>query len=279
MVVKMRIKTTGILILWGLLIFSSCDEQMPMEEAQSDPITNPQFVFMRESNLLYFSALYEMEFEGEFITTAMVEWSGQGGTVQDTIWLNDQGNSGDIISDDGLYSSQIINDSEYLLNTLDSSNVGSVSCTFIGIYGNKKSENKYFNFPPEIISLTMPDSIVRPSGEEIEWLLIVAEVIDENGLEDLSICGFTSLHMGPDTLLNHGKPIWLYDDGGNVEIFSGYYSGDEIIGDGKFTIQIPIFGPENPINQTKTGEFLWTFIARDNSNEPSEPMDHTVVVE
>ena len=49
----------------------------------------------------------------------MVEWLGQGGTVQDTIWLNDQGNSGDIISDDGFYSFQIINESDYLSNTLD----------------------------------------------------------------------------------------------------------------------------------------------------------------
>jgi hypothetical protein len=165
----------------AIILISSCDEQLPEEEAISDPITNPQFVFMRESNLLYFAASYELEFEGESLTSSMVEWLGQGGTVQDTIWLNDQGNSGDIIYDDGLYSSQIINESDYLSNTLDSSNVGSVNCTFIGIYGTKKSEISYFNYPPEINSLTIPDSIVRPLGEEIDMLLIVAEVIDDNG--------------------------------------------------------------------------------------------------
>ena len=263
----------------SIILISSCDEQLPEEEAISDPITNPQFVFMRESNLLYFAASYELEFEGESLTSSMVEWLGQGGTVQDTIWLNDQGNSGDIISDDGFYSFQIINESDYLSNTLDSSNVGSVNCTFIGIYGPKKSEVSHFNYPPVINSLTIPDSIVRPLGEEIEMLLIVAEVIDDNGLEDISICSFTSLHVGPDTLLNHGKPIWLYDDGGNDEIYPDYYSGDEISSDGKFSIEIPIFGPENPLNQTKTGTFLWTFIARDNSFETSKSMEHIIVVE
>ena len=263
----------------AFILISSCDEQLPEEEAISDPITNPQFVFMRESNLLYFAASYELEFEGESLTSSMVEWLGQGGTVQDTIWLNDQGNSGDIISDDGFYSFQIINESDYLSNTLDSSNVGSVNCTFIGIYGTKKSEISYFNYPPVINSLTIPDSIVRPLGEEIEMLLIVAEVIDDNGLEDISICSFTSFHVGPDTLLNQGKPIWLYDDGGNDEIYPDYYSGDEINGDRKFSIQIPIFGPEDPLNQTKTGTFLWTFIARDNSFETSEPVEHVIVVE
>ena len=272
-------KNLFFILFSAIILISSCDDQLSVEEAKSDPITNPQFVFMRESNLLYFAASYELEFEGESLTSSMVEWLGQGGTVQDTIWLNDQGNSGDIISDDGFYSFQIINESDYLSNTLDSSNVGSVNCTFIGIYGTNKSEISYFNYPPVINSLTIPDSIVRPLGEEIEMLLIVAEVIDDNGLEDISICSFTSLHVGPDTLLNHGKPIWLYDDGGNDEIYPDYYSGDEISSDGKFSIEIPIFGPENPLNQTKTGTFLWTFIARDNSFETSEPVEHVIVVE
>ena len=42
----------------------------------------------------------------------------------------------------------------------------------------------------------------------------------------------------------------MYDDGSTVEIFPDYYSGDEISDDGNFSVQIPIFGPENPSNQT-----------------------------
>ena len=71
----------------------------------------------------------------------------------------------------------------------------------------------------------------------------------------------------------------MYDDGSTVEIFPDYYSGDEISDDGKFSVQIPIFGPENPSNQTKTGTFLWTFIARDNFSATSEPVEHIIVVE
>ena len=97
---EMMNKNLFFILFPAIILISSCDDQLSVEEAKSDPITNPQFVFMRESNLLYFAASYELEFEGESLTSSMVEWLGQGGTVQDTIWLNDQGNSGDIIYDD-----------------------------------------------------------------------------------------------------------------------------------------------------------------------------------
>ena len=285
MVVKMRIKTTGILILWGLLIFSSCDEQMPIEEAQSDPITNPQFVFMRESNLLYFSASFELEFGGESLTSALVEWSTQNGSPADSIWLNDVGEHGDLLAFDRVYSHKIQNDLNHIQNIIIPSLVGQVTYRFLGFYGIKSvelSQTSYVeNIPPVILSLSAADIITRPSGTELEFVLVSADVFDMNGLDDILNCGFTSLHVGPDTLLNNGEAIWLYDDGGIVEIFPGYYSGDEISGDGKFSFQIPIFGTGNtdPAQQTKPGTFLWTFTAKDKSNDLSGPMEHTVVVE
>ena len=301
-------KNIFFIFLSALILISACEEPLPQQKEIDDPITHPQFVFMRESNLLYFSASYELEFEGESLSSSRVEWYGQGGTVKDTVWLNDLGESGDIISADGLYSSEIINSSEYLSNPLDSSNVGSVNCTFIGVYGSNKVEVSYFNYEPVILSLAIPDSIVRPvaeevdsnengvfdegeefidfngdgdydEGEEIKKILVVADIFDENGSEDISICGFTSMHVGPDTLLNNGNPIWLYDDGSSVEIFPNYYSGDEISGDGKFSIEILIFSAENSFVQTKTGTFLWTFVARDNSFEASAPVEHIIIVE
>ena len=261
------------------LFLLGCEERFPKNEVIGDPIANPQFVFMRESNILYFAAHYELEFEGDTLDSQFVEWYGQGGELQDTIWLNDQGISGDIIAGDGLYSSEIINNLDNLLNTIDSTNAEPITCTFVGLYGTHKINIDHFNYKPIIKSLIVPDSIYRPQGEEIEFLLISAEVIDSNGLSDISICGFTSKHVGPDTLLNNGKPIWLYDDGGAIEIFSSYYSGDEVSGDGKFSFQIPIFGPDNTLGQTKTGTFLWTFVARDNSFEASNSLEHIIVVE
>ena len=38
--------------------------------------------------------------------------------------------------------------------------------------------------------------------------------------------------MRPDTLLNNGNQILMYDDGSTVEIYSEYFSGDELVGVG-----------------------------------------------
>ena len=84
---EMMNKNLFFILFSAIILIASCDEQLSVEEAKSDPITNPQFVFMRESNLLYFAASYELEFEEEFLTSAMVEWSTQSGNVTDTIWL------------------------------------------------------------------------------------------------------------------------------------------------------------------------------------------------
>ena len=266
-----------------IILISSCDEQLPEEEAKGYPITNPQFVFMRESNLLYFAGSYELVFEGDSLSSFLVEWYGQDGTNTDSIWLSDGGNFGDLISNDRLYSRKIPNDPDSIDNIIQPNLVGEVSYKFLGTYGVKKIEllqTTYVqNIPPVILSVTAPDTIYRPLGAELDFILITADIFDENGLDDISNCGFTTLHIEPDTLLNNGNQILMYDDGSTVEIFPDYYSGDEISDDGKFSVQIPIFGPENPSNQTKTGTFLWTFIARDNSSAISEPVEHIIVVE
>ena len=279
---EMMNKNLFFILFSAIILISSCDDQLSVEEAKSDPITNPQFVFMRESNLLYFAASYELEFEEESLTSAMVEWSTQSGNVTDTIWLNDNGNNGDILPFDGLYSRKIQNDLSHIQNVILSSLVGQVTCRFLGVYGTKSvemSQTSYVeNIPPVILSVSVQDTINRPTGMNMEYVLVIADVFDENGIDDILNCGFTSLHVGPDTLLNSGNPIWLFDDGG---IDPEYYSGDEISGDGKFSIQIPIYGAgnTNPSQQTKTGVFLWTFTAKDKSNDPSLPVEYTVVVE
>ncbi len=278
-------KKINFILFTALILISSCDEQLHVTEEEIDPITNPQFVFMRESNLLYFSASYEMEFEGESLTSAIVEWSIQSGNPADSIWLNDNGNNGDILPFDGLYSRKIQNDLNHIQNIILPSLVGQVTYCFLGVYGSKSVEltqTSYVeNISPVILSVTAPDTITRLSGTEVEFVLVSADVFDMNGSDDILNCGFTSQHMGPDTLLNNGEAIWLYDDGGIVEIFPGYYSGDEISGDGKFSFQIPIFGAGNtdPSQQTKTGTFLWTFSAKDKFGDSSGSVEHTVVVE
>ncbi len=285
MTVKMKNKITWIFLLWGLLILPSCEKQIPVEEEVKNPIRDPQFVFMRESNLLYFAVSCEEEFEGELISSVLVEWYGQDSTYKDSIWLNDDGYFGDLISNDGLYSRKISNETNSIINIIQPDIVGEVLYKISGNYGARKFEifqtSFIQNIHPVILSVTAPDTIQRPVGTEIDFIIIAAEVFDENGPEDIFSCGFTSLHIEPDTLLNNGDQILMYDDGGTVEIFPSYFSGDEMEGDGRFSIQIPIFGSgnTNPAQQTKTGTFLWTFRAKDQSNDYSFPIEHRVVVE
>jgi len=283
LIVKMKDKKLSFILFFAIFLISSCDEQFPVEDAKTDPITNPRFIFLRESNFLYFEVSCKMDFEGDSLSSVLVEWYGQGAANTDSIWLNDNGNFGDIIYGDGLYSHKISNDLDSINNIIQPSLIGEVSYKILGTYGVNKFElfqTTYLqNIPPIILSITAPDTIHRPPGGEVDFVLITADIFDENEGGDILSCGFTSLHIEPDTLLNNGNQILMYDDGSLVEIYPDYYSGDEISGDGKFSIQIPIFGPDNPSNQTKTGTFLWKFIARDNSFEISEPVEHTIVVE
>jgi len=273
-----------LLILFSIL-FYSCDEQPILLEEKKDPISDPQFFYMKDSESLFFSALFQSEHEGNQLTNTLVHWMGESESMGDTILLNDKGLHGDIIPFDGIYSRIVPNNSDSI-NTIITPEIKSeVYYQFLGHYGHEiitlYEYSQIENNPPVIQNVSIPDTIVRPTGSGYDHVLVVAEVSDGNGIDDIVNCGFTSLHFGPDTLLNHGNPIWLYDDGGTVEIFPGLFSGDETKGDGQFSIQIPIFGSgnSNPSLQTKTGIFLWTFTAKDKSNEFSSPVEHTVVVE
>jgi hypothetical protein len=278
----------------AFILISSCDEQLPEEEAISDPITNPitnpQFVFMRESNFLYFLVSCEIDFEGDSLSSILVEWYGQEGTNKDSIWLNDEGIFGDLILNDGMYSRKIPNDPDSVYNIIQSNLIGEVSYKILVNYGVNKFElfqTTYVqNIPPIILSVSAPDTIIRPSGTEPEFVLITADVVDVNGLDDILNCGFKSLHVEPDTLLYNGNLIALYDDGSEVDLCPDYSdgqcpSGDILKNDGTFSRIVPIYGTDSidPELQTKTGTFLWTFTAKDNSNEPSEPVEHVIIVE
>ncbi len=273
------------LLIFILILFYSCDEQPILLEENNHPISNPQFFYMKDSESLFFSALFQSKHEGNQLTNTLVHWMGESEGMGDTILLNDKGLHGDIIPFDGIYSRIVANNSDSINTIITPEIKGEVYYQFLGHYGYEIitlfEYSQLDNIPPVIQHVSSLDTIVRPAGSGYEYILIVAEVHDENGINDVVNCGFTSLHFGPDTLLNNGDPIWLYDDGGSVEIFPGFFSGDETKGDGQFSIQIPIFGlgNSNPSLQTKTGIFLWTFTAKDKSNEFSSPVEHTVVVE
>ena len=111
-------------------------------------------------------------------------------------------------------------------------------------------------------------------------MLVSAAILDPNGVNDVNWVGFTSMHVGPDTLLNRGNLIYLYDDGGSVVLYPpDLDSGDAVADDGTFSFAIPIYGVQNNTNQTKTGLFRWSFQGADQSGERTEIVTIMVAVQ
>lgn len=140
--------------------------------------------------------------------------------------------------------------------------------------GNKSNEiirsivfsTDQIDTPPEIVSLSVPDSIRADNS----LILFKAEVFDANGLSDIEQVYFLSIK--PDgNPGNNGNPIYLYDDGGTVS-HGGVFSGDAAAGDGIFsvTIRIP--------SEADRGTFTFRFQAADTKGLKSPFVEHKVVV-
>ena len=201
--------------------------------------------------------------------------------------LNDDGQSGDIISGDNLYSLKVLNDTIYLANPISLDDTGKVHIKFQANYGNGASfvlQDSFFlgNIIPQLQYIIAPDTIIRPSNNSVIFKVVKAKVHDANGLDDVRRVGFVSYHVEGDSFLNKGNLINLYDDGSEVIIYEpNFTSGDSIANDAIYSFRVPIFGSGNvdPSLQTKTGTFNWIFDAMDMSNTYSDTVIHTVVVE
>jgi hypothetical protein len=138
------------------------------------------------------------------------------------------------------------------------------------------------NIIPRIITVSAPDTIVRPAGSTVSLHLITAEVFDADGLETIKWVGFTSFHVDGDSLMNKGNYIYLYDDGSEDILYEpDFTSGDSIRGDGVYSFRIPVYGTgfTDPDFQTKTGLFLWRFLTQDKSDDYSKVKEHALVIE
>ena len=112
--------------------------------------------------------------------------------------------------------------------------------------------------------------------------MIKAQVFDADGLNDIKWVGFTSTHIGEDSLMNNGNPIYLHDDGSETILYEpDITSGDSARGDGIYSFRIPVYGTgfEDPSFQTKEGKFIWRFLAKDKNDEYSNSIDHEIIIQ
>ncbi len=276
---------SAILLVFVLVFFGCPPTDTPPED---EWLNSVHFDFLQSTNQLYFDVHITSEFQGGAFEQINVLWYGiHNDSIPDIIALNDDGEEGDVLPGDEHYSRKIANSDTVLSQAIPSSATGMVYLDINAIYGGNivvvSDSFQLGNIRPELIEVSAPDTILRPSGATMELHLVTATVNDANGLNDIKLVGFTSFHVGPDTMLNNGEAIWLYDDGGEIELYpnSNITSGDVIDGDGIYSFNVPIFGVGNtdPNLQTKTGVFRWTFIVQDKSNEYGNEIIQEVVVQ
>ena len=279
----MHTNKLNILIL--ILFFCGCTVKDSDDDSVAY-ISDAQFNFHQDVNMLYVSAKVLPEAEGKILDNVIVEWYGtKEENAPDSLILKDNGMDGDIIAVDDIYTLKFQNDSTVINNTLGDDS-GSVYINILAIYvgqTEKKSASfKIGNIIPRIISIASPDTITRPSGATLSLHLVSATVFDADGLDNIKWVGFTSYHVEGDSMMNKGNYIYLYDDGSeNIIYLPDITSGDITSSDGTYSFKIPVFGSGNtdPEYQTKTGTFRWEFITQDNEDEYSLPTTHEVIIQ
>ena len=273
------------ILLLMVLFFNGCPEKDPITDP-IDTISGIQFTFHQDVNKLYFAASVESSYDdGSLISVSLIWYGVNRENIPDSLIIQDDGKDGDIISDDGMYSIKLANDSTLIKNTLGDDS-GKVYLTVLAYYDevqiSKLDSFSIGNIIPEIISITAPDTIIRPEGSTVTLHPVYAEVFDADGLETVKWVGFTSFHVDGDSLMNRGNYIYLYDDGSEDILYEpDFTSGDSIWGDGIYSFRIPVYGSGNtdPDFQTKTGLFRWEFITQDNADDYSTPILHEVIIE
>ena len=279
----MHTNKLNILIL--ILFFFGCTVK-DSDDDSATYISDAQFNFHQDVNMLYVSAKVLPEAEGKILDNVIVEWYGtKEENDPDSLILKDNGMNGDIIAEDDIYTLKFQNDSTIIKNTLGGDS-GSVYINILAVYvgqTEKKSASfKIGNIIPRIISISSPDTITRPSGATLSLHLVSATVFDADGLDNIKWVGFTSYHVEGDSMMNKGNYIYLYDDGSeNIIYLPDITSGDLISGDGTYSFKIPVFGSGNtdPDYQTKPGTFRWEFITQDREDEYSLPATHEGVIQ
>ena len=276
------------ILLLMVLFFNGCPEKDSITDPTDpiDTISGIQFTFHQDVNKLYFAASVESSYDdGSLISVSLIWYGVNKENIPDSLIIQDDGKDGDIISDDGMYSIKLANDSTLIKNTLGDDS-GKVYLTVLAYYDevqiSKLDSFSIGNIIPEINSITAPDTIIRPEGSTVTLHPVYAEVFDADGLETVKWVGFTSFHVDGDSLMNRGNYIYLYDDGSEDILYEpDFTSGDSIRGDGIYSFRIPVYGSGNtdPDFQTKTGLFRWEFITQDNADDYSTPILHEVIIE
>ena len=264
-----------LLLIAAFMVVWSCEKSTPPLDPY--PITEIDFAFLQASNKLFVSVRATAGYQGGSLDSVMVLWKGiDASNTADTLRLMDDGTSGDMLSEDQLFTRKFFNGSG-LKNTISSIAKDSIYFSILALYSGKKlTQESIFllgNIRPKLGTVFVPETVDRPTGNPEDNVVntvefkVTASVTDPNGQDDIKRVFFRSYHVGLDSMMNGGNPILLFDDGGE----NG--SGDLQKGDGSYTTTVSL------TEDAKTGTYHWTFEAQDQSNAYSDSVKKTLVVQ
>jgi len=280
---KFRAMRFHFLFIFGIF-FLACPD--PTTDSELSPISNQQFTYHQDVNQFYYGVEVDDRYETQALSQVKINWyATTRNNPPDTLMLYDDGTNGDIIMGDGFYGLKITNDSTTIQNKLGDDS-GYVYLDYLAVYGTETvivlDSFRIGNIIPRIVSISAPDTIVRPLDATVSLHLISAEVFDADGLETIKMVGFSSYHVDGDSMMNNGNYLYLHDDGSNVVLYEpDFTSGDLVQGDGIYSFRIPVYGTgfSDPDFQTKSGSFLWRFLTQDQSNEYSKVIEHAILIQ
>lgn len=232
-------------------------------EKDTDPIEQITFSYLQAEAKIFVGAKVKAVYNGIDINYVSLEWFGKSGVnavSPDEIVLSDNGDFGDILKGDYLYSKKLVVSS--LTNTLTYEDTGSVHFSVLAHYMNDSiyTLSDTFalgNIAPRFLSLEAPDTLTLPDSGMAQLLNIRAQVEDANGLDDIQWVGFTSKRLSDGVMLNDGQYIFMVDTGDTTY-------GDQKSGDGIYSTNVTF-----PYNAS-TGNLQWKFRAQDWSNDFSD---------
>lgn len=256
-----------VLLLIGILLTTVACVKTTQEELYTDPVIESVSLNYSQLNKSLFMAVEVFDPQGIETVDSVVYYLYRRDSVYSTAedlfrsgYLYDTGPPLDIIRYDGVFSCLI--DSTRLANN---DGYYRVSVQAFDEDGNSSSIEEQEalvspNSPPVLYPLEIPRSF-----EKGDFVVFKIRVTDPQGYQDIGSVLFHALQ--PDGTYKTDPSFFLSDEGPA----SGGW-GDEIAGDGIFTITIP-----TKTNSTLQGDFVFYFYAEDIHGAVSDTLERTLI--
>ena len=155
-----------LLLIAAFMVVWSCEKTTPPVDPY--PITEIDFAFLQASNKLFVSVRATAGYQGGSLDSVMVLWKGiDASNTADTLRLMDDGTSGDMLSEDQLFTRKFSNGNG-LKNTISSTAKDSIYFSILALYSGKKlTQESIFllgNIRPKLGTVFVPETVDRPTG-------------------------------------------------------------------------------------------------------------------